>query len=332
MRLRLLRLVPLLVTLLILPFGAAQLLSSSSHAAIAPSYSPQTLSFSLRVRDDLIVPHRVFAVFLMPGELLDLEVSRARDGDYRVDDAGARTLSTGRHRWTWKAPTEPGLYPLRIERSDTGERMQLNLFVLTPRKEKEAGRLNGYQVGRYPSEPFRGLSDYLPPPGFVEMDEAMASVQLAPHFRLGQFASKQSDDYPKYLILDERLLLLLEEILEAVNAEGIEASTLQVLSGFRTPWYNAAIGNGQNSRHQWGAAADIYVDERAPAGRMDDLTGDGHSTFADAERLAEIVERVKNRRGPMSYVGGIGLYGPRPHRGPFVHVDVRGYEARWAFE
>lgn len=327
-----LRLVSLLVVFLLLPFSALHLPGSGSHAAIGPGYSPQTLSFSLRLRDDLIVPHRVFAVFLMPGELLDLEISRARDGDYRVIDAGSRTLSTGRHRWLWRAPDQPGLYPLRIERRDTGERMQLNLFVLTPREQKQAGALNGYQVGRYPSEPFRGLAEYEPPPGFIEMDEAMASIHVAPHFRLGQFASKQGDEYPKYLILDERLLLLLEEILEAVNAEGIEASTLQVLSGFRTPWYNAAIGNGENSRHQWGAAADIYIDERSPAGRMDDLTGDGRSDFADAERLAEIVERVKNRSGPMSYVGGVGLYGPRPHRGPFVHVDVRGYEARWAFE
>ncbi|MCK8515541.1 D-Ala-D-Ala carboxypeptidase family metallohydrolase [Methylonatrum kenyense] len=330
---RLLRLVPLLAVFLVLPVFAVHLPgSSSSHVAIASGYSPQTLSFSLRLREDLIVPHRVFAVFLMPGERLDLEVSRARDGEYRVHDQAARISGTGRHRWLLHAPEEPGLYPLHVERSDTGERMQLNLFVLTPREQKQAGELNGYRVGNYPSEPFRGLSEYEPPPGFVEMDEDMAAVHVAPHFKLGQFASKQSDDYPKFLILDERLLLLLEEILEAVNAEGIEAGTLQVLSGFRTPWYNAAIGNGENSRHQWGAAADIYIDERAPAGRMDDLTGDGRSDFRDAERLAEIVERVKNRSGPMSYIGGIGLYGPRPHRGPFVHVDVRGYEARWAFK
>lgn len=24
-----------------------------------------------------------------------------------------------------------------------------------------------------------------------------------------------------------------------------------------------------------------------------------------------------------------GLYGPAPHRGPFVHADTRGFEARW---
>ena len=329
---RFLRPALLLIALLALPLAAVQLLTASSQAAAAPVYSPQTLSFSVRAGDGLIIPHRVFALFLMPGEALELNISRARDADYRVLDDAARTLSTGRHRWLWQAPEKPGLYPLRIERRDSGEVMQLNLFVLTPRQQKQAGALNGYQVGRYPSEPFRGLSEYQPPGGFVEMDETLARVQVAPHFTLGQFASKQSDDYPKYLILDERLLLLLEEILYAVNAEGIPASTLQVLSGFRTPWYNAAIGNGEHSRHQWGAAADIYIDERRPHGRMDDLTGDGRSDMQDARRLAEIVERVKNRQGPMSYVGGVGLYGPRPHRGPFVHVDVRGYEARWEFE
>ncbi|WP_376696195.1 hypothetical protein [Wenzhouxiangella sp. EGI_FJ10305] len=28
-------------------------------------------------------------------------------------------------------------------------------------------------------------------------------------------------------------------------------------------------------------------------------------------------------------IGGLGLYGPRSHRGPFVHVDARGNAARW---
>ena len=28
-------------------------------------------------------------------------------------------------------------------------------------------------------------------------------------------------------------------------------------------------------------------------------------------------------------VGGLGIYGPAPHRGPFIHVDVRGEAARW---
>jgi len=29
------------------------------------------------------------------------------------------------------------------------------------------------------------------------------------------------------------------------------------------------------------------------------------------------------------FIGGLGIYGPKPHRGPFVHVDVRGFRARW---
>ena len=27
--------------------------------------------------------------------------------------------------------------------------------------------------------------------------------------------------------------------------------------------------------------------------------------------------------------GGLSVYGPKPHRGPFVHVDTRGSRARW---
>ena len=29
------------------------------------------------------------------------------------------------------------------------------------------------------------------------------------------------------------------------------------------------------------------------------------------------------------FVGGLGIYGPAPHRGPFVHVDTRGEPVRW---
>jgi len=294
-------------------------------------YSSQKLSFSVGF-NDAINPHRVLGVFIMPGDVLPLEVVRGRNGEFQLQDAAGRTELTGKARWAWTAPARGGLYPLKITRLDTREVMTLNVFVLTPRDPRGQERIGNYRMGAYPSEPLRGLDVYKPPRGFVQVTRANAGTLVSPHFTLGQFASKQSTDFPKYLILRERMLLMLEEILEAVNEEGIPARTLQIMSGYRTPWYNARIGNSQYSRHVYGGAADIYIDERAPRGRMDDLNGDGRSDMADARVLAAIVERVQNRPGPMSYVGGIGLYGPKPHRGPFVHADVRGFEARWEFE
>jgi hypothetical protein len=39
------------------------------------------------------------------------------------------------------------------------------------------------------------------------------------------------------------------------------------------------------------------------------------------------VEHVANESP--KYVGGLGTYEPTHTHGAFVHVDVRGFEARW---
>ena len=146
------------------------------------------------------------------------------------------------------------------------------------------------------------------------------------HFRLGQFLCKQEGD-PKFVVLRTRMLLQLETLLAEVNAAGIETPTFAVLSGYRTPWYNATIGNDTSySRHAYGDAADIYVD-RDGDGSMDDINRDGRVDDGDARVLYEIAEAHGGAHP--EFVGGIGLYGPKPHRGPFVHVDTRGYPARW---
>ncbi|MCP1676344.1 hypothetical protein J2T57_003505 [Natronocella acetinitrilica] len=289
------------------------------------------LDFSVRFGED-INPYRVIGVYLMPGESLEFAISRGHSSRYHIEDPSGLTRATGQNRWTLQAPRSHGLHPIQIVRLDSGETMNLNVFVKMPRRDKRNGRLNGYRVGNYPREPLRGMDIYQPPPGFIEVTPETADALVSPHFRLGQFVSKQGGEYPRYVVLRPRLLLLLEAILEELRAEGLPVATLEVMSGFRTPWYNGHIGNSQYSRHVWGGAADIYIDQRAPHGRMDDLNGDGRSDVNDARWLAAVVDRLQRRSGPQNFMGGIGIYGPRPHRGPFVHVDVRGFEARWEFE
>ncbi|NBC16040.1 MAG: hypothetical protein GVY18_01850, partial [Bacteroidetes bacterium] len=89
------------------------------------------------------------------------------------------------------------------------------------------------------------------------------------------------------------------------------------------------IGNRTKySRHLYGGAADIFVDVDAD-GAMDDLNDDGRVTRADAKVLAAIVEAQSDETWYQPFLGGLGIYGPAPHRGPFIHVDVRGHRARW---
>ncbi len=292
------------------------------------AFDPGRAAFSLRA-GERVVDYREFAVFLMPGAELSLQVLEPRGAVFALEVGGLSLSDQGRGKWRWRAPEKPGLHVARVRRAD-GESMTLNLVVMRRASDIRDGYLNGYRMGQYPAEPLRGNPIYLPPKGFIEVTPELASLRVSPNFTLGQFLCKQQPDrWPKYLALREPLLKKLELLLEEVNRRGIHTDTFTVMSGYRTPWYNAAIGNGLYSRHVWGGAADIFIDTVGD-GRMDDLNGDGVVDLADAEVLHRIVDELFSSPLPHPLSGGLGLYGPRPHRGPFVHVDARGHEARWA--
>lgn len=285
-------------------------------------------SFSIELRD-LSSPYGLMSAFVMPGEELRFDVPGEQETgrSFAARASDGELVRRGEAAWGWRAPRKPGLYSLAVTDTGSGETIHLNAFVFRPYPGLEL--FNGYRIGRYQQVPLRGNPVYNPPQGFIEVTPEMLDTPLSPHFRLGQFLCKQSSDFPKYLVLREQLLLKLEEVLERAQEEGIEVGTFYVMSGYRTPWYNTAIGNSTRySRHAYGDAADIFVDEDSD-GRMDDLTGDGRVDRRDAERLYELVEGMGFQEHDPELVGGLGLYGPAPHRGPFVHVDVRGFRARW---
>ncbi len=316
---------------LVLVVGCVFLAGAGKAFAERPPFDPGRASFQVSVAG-IVNPYHVLALPVMPGQPLSFSVKgNADDSDeafVAVEPEQGRLDVLGPKEWRWHAPTTPGWYPMDIRHAVTGETMTFHLLVKKPRQEKRDGRMRGYRVGTYPRERFRGLDAYAVPSGLIEVPAELADLQVSPHFRLGQFLSKQPADWPQYVLVNPELLILLEHILEEANAQGYRADTLQVLSGYRTPFYNRAIGNGKHSRHQWGDAADIYIDERAPHGRMDDLNGDGRSDRADAQVLAEIAKRMQRE---LEMEGGIGVYGAAPHRGPFVHVDTRGFRARWEY-
>ncbi len=105
---------------------------------------------------------------------------------------------------------------------------------------------------------------------------------------------------------------------------------VSVMSGFRTPQYNANGGNtggrASLSRHMYGDAADVWIDNDGD-GRMDDLNRDGRVDMRDSQVMAAAVDRVE--RAHPDLVGGVGVYPTGPGHGPFTHIDARGYRARW---
>jgi len=163
----------------------------------------------------------------------------------------------------------------------------------------------------------------------VEVTKENEETLIAPHFKLKQFLCKQEGDYPKYLVLQERLLVKLELILERVNRKGYYCETFAIMSGYRTPYYNEVIGNVKYSRHLWGGAADIFIDENPKDGMMDDINRDGKMDYRDAAILYDITDELYGKSWYRPFVGGLAQYKKTYSHGPFVHVDVRGFRARW---
>jgi hypothetical protein len=278
---------------------------------------------------DQPVPYDVMGVFCLPGETVPVVLATPDSGVALAALAGeVATLAPG--RWIWTAPADPGLSVLHLTGPDGRARATLNAFVMVPYAEMRSGLLRGYRIGSYPAPRHgRELTDGRPR-GFVAITEDTRSALVSPHFELGQFACKSGPDLPKYAVVQPRLVLRLEGLLEAANRSGLRARTFELMSAYRTPLYNRAIGNPTTfTRHQYGDAADIFIDEFPRDGRMDDLNRDGRFDRADAlllHRLAVETEHAADHRGAP---GGLSAYSPNHAHGGFVHVDTRGYAARW---
>ena len=303
--------------------------SGYETAAAADPHDTRTESASFAVKfKDEVSPHPVMALFAMPGDTVPLEVVLSDTlARYLAETGGGRLEQEGPARWRWIAPRRKGVSAIVVRDSASGESVALNAFVMVPRPAGTS--IHGFHVGRYEPRALRGDPAYARPRGLIEVTEENRGTFVAPHFTLGQFVSKQSGGYPKYLVLRERLLLKLEMLLEEASRQGLPVTTFRIMSGYRTPYYNGSIGNETRySRHLYGDAADIYVDEDGD-GVMDDLDGDGRADLGDARLLAAMVERLSGSSWYRPFEGGLGLYrGNRAH-GPFLHVDVRGHRARW---
>ena len=208
-----------------------------------------------------------------------------------------------------------------------------SLVTLVPFAEKRGGKIGLYYLGNWPYE--RGgtpkTPSYANPTGFIQVTPQNADTYVSEHFRLRDFLTKdQPNVWPKYLLLNPNLLDKLELTIAELQGMGHPIRHVQVMSGFRTPNYNYTGGNTEGranlSRHMYGDASDIFVDNDRN-GVMDDLNGDGRVDVRDAEVISQAVDRVE-RKHP-SLVGGVGVYSACCGHGPFTHIDVRGYRARW---
>ena len=123
---------------------------------------------------------------------------------------------------------------------------------------------------------------------------AFPDAKVSEHFSLSEF--RPGKHSYKYIRVSPALVRALEDIRKKAG------QAVHVTSCYRPPDYNREVGGVSNSTHVDGLAADIYCD--------------GLST----DQLYEICLQVIGPRG------GVGYY---PKSG-FIHVDLRGYEARWS--
>ena len=234
------------------------------------------------------------------------------------------------------APESPGVWSVAVRVGNAIKPLtNFRVITLKPFSDKERGRIGLYYLGNWPYERGRARQPrYANPAGFIEVTPENQNTYVSEHFRLRDFLTKdQPNVWPKYLVLDTKLLDKLELLLADLESRGVRTAGVRVMSGFRTPQYNASGGdpNGRSgiSRHMYGDAADIFIDSDGN-GTMDDLDGDGRVTIRDARVIEAATDRVE--RAHPALVGGVGVYPGTGSHGPFVHIDVRGYRARWLGE
>jgi len=241
----------------------------------------------------------------------------------------AATLAPAFAKWFGgSSPQRPGVHRV----ADSSSSRPFAFITLHPFAAKRADRIGLYRLGFWPAERRRQASpSYANPLGFIEVGSGDVTTQVSEHFQLGDFLTHdQAEVWPKYLVLREDLIDKLELVIDALQRKGVAVRTMRVMSGFRTPRYNArggnASGRSETSRHMYGDAADVFVDNDGD-GRMDDLNHDGRVDARDAQLIVNAAEEVERAHDDL--VGGAGVYRATGAHGPFAHIDVRGRRARW---
>jgi len=284
----------------------------------------QRLPFVLRIAD-VQTPYPVASVFVLPNQILKFGAVYARsNGPWILRTYSGKTYRMNTSHWTWQVPDKPGIYPMRICDLKSGRWATINIFAMVPYRQMEHGYLNGYRIGEYPKA--RGSSPiFKEPAGFVEVTAENEGTLLSPHFRLGQFVCRQRGGYPKYVVLREELIVKLELIVDRLNASGIPCNELCIMSGYRTPYHNRAIGSQAYSLHVMGGAADFCLVDNLAA-----LASHSRKSLYRREQvLRQIIEDIDGKPYYHQLAGGLGVYRTSRAHGPFVHVDVRGDRIRW---
>lgn len=276
-------------------------------------------SFHLSV-DGRELPEYRSAFVVMPGDSVTLSVPCGTAG-WSATEGRPATGSGG--EFGWRAPRKHGVFLIDVSCEVAAEQYAVIVPVESCRWRTTS--LNSFPIGSYGD----GYSRDRNPEFFIELDQAAMGTRITTNLKLGDFLCTVRGDYPQYMAFDLRLADKLEEILAAVREVYPQAASIHNISGFRTPIYNAAIGNlSSESLHLYGKAADIWIESWPPNGLMDDIDRNKRVDVYDGEYLIEIVRTLEAMGRVVP--GGAAAYRWIPTHGPYVHIDVRGSGAVWS--
>jgi len=174
--------------------------------------------------------------------------------------------------------------------------------------------LNGYKLGKYP----KNSPWYLKTPSFlIEVNKENRNLKIG-RFKLDDFTQHLPKRYPKYLALEKKLIIKLEMLIEDLERNGFNVNEFEIMSGFRGPWYNKKVGGAKYSTHMYGLAVDILVG---------DVNRDGKKDIEDAKIVYKFLDKIDKTKKEL--VGGAAIYEETKFHEEFIHMDVRGYYARW---
>lgn len=275
----------------------------------------------------------ITSVFLMPKEMVRFATvvqDTLPETKFKVTSSVGKIRPLKNNQWAWQAPVKTGVYPIVINRKNTTDSMTIQCIVQVPANKVKEEKLNDFPIGKYPASHQKHKS-LVPPKGFVLVDQSNENTLVSPHYQLKDFLCNQAEkgQYPNYIVLNEQLLAKLELLTNVLQQTKIPFDHFSILSSYRTPYYNSLKKNKPYSRHQWGMAADLFIDQDGDS-VMDDLNQDGQLTGADAEVLYHILDQLQNHDWYKPFIGGMGLYKENKQRTSFVHVDVgRSMPIRW---
>lgn len=266
----------------------------------------------------------ILSFSVLPGDTLRIEKSESCENLF-IKTPDQNEIAVVDNKMIWVAPMESGLYVLSF--FTTNQSFTIPVFVVVP-LDQIGTKSPHFPIGDYENSGFKSLEQNQMPLGMIEVTRENQNTYVSPHFQLKQFLTKQDCDFPKYLILSTKLLYKLELLIDTMKSQGQVVENMFIMSGYRTPVYNKGLGNGKNSRHIFGDAADIYIDNDRN-GKMDDLNRDGKIDLSDAKFLSEFVEQIENTEKYQWLQGGLGVYKKTSAHAGFIHIDTRGYRVKW---